>query len=196
MQKGKSAFTLIELMIVIVLIGIIFLMFGNMNLNYMWDKQKAEQFANKIISEIETVRNNALVGRAIKVWNEYKIPNHWSIIIHKSYPHPANTAITVNPKNSITTYYYLKPNIAPEDRIEYNEVTFNPSELKIEAFFPDCDSTKIINDLRIIFKDNSTQIETWKCFTNFITIKSKKGIWYRINIDAVTGLVTKEYLWN
>lgn len=62
-KKNNFAFTLVEIMVVIVLIMIFFLWIQTLNFWQKSDEQKAEIFANKIISLIETKRNEVLTWR-------------------------------------------------------------------------------------------------------------------------------------
>lgn len=60
MKKINKWFTLVELLVVISLIIIIILALTNFNFNKLSDEQKSEIFANKILSEIETLRDDSI----------------------------------------------------------------------------------------------------------------------------------------
>lgn len=71
-KKNNFAFTLVEIMVVIVLIMIFFLWIQTLNFWQKSDEQKAEIFANKIISLIETKRNEVLTWRWKVDWTNFK----------------------------------------------------------------------------------------------------------------------------
>ena len=70
-------FTLIELLVVIAIISILALWINSINWNSLSDRQKISIFNNKIMSNIESIRNNALVWRW--VWNSLLVPKKWKI---------------------------------------------------------------------------------------------------------------------
>ena len=72
-------FTLIELMVVIALISIIILGATRVDFDRSSNKQKLAIFTNEIVSKIETVRNNALIGRWIG--SSLETPDSWEIQI-------------------------------------------------------------------------------------------------------------------
>lgn len=76
---SKRAFTLIELLVAMSIIGIILTGVSTLNFSRIWNQQKLETFTNKIISNIETVRNNALIWK----WttSDLDIPPAWRVII-------------------------------------------------------------------------------------------------------------------
>lgn len=57
--------TLTELLVAIAVIGIVGVWASMLNFRSLNDKQYLEIFSNKVISEIETLRTNALVGRGV-----------------------------------------------------------------------------------------------------------------------------------
>jgi prepilin-type N-terminal cleavage/methylation domain-containing protein len=59
--KLTTAFTLIELMITIAIIAIIILSLNNIDFNKMSSNQRLDMFTNSIITNIENIRNNALL---------------------------------------------------------------------------------------------------------------------------------------
>ena len=66
LTKNKKAFTLIELVIVLALIGLFLLFTNPFNFNILSNEQKSEIFANKIISTLETSRDEAITGKAYR----------------------------------------------------------------------------------------------------------------------------------
>ena len=83
MNKKNKAFTLIELLVAITLVTIIILWANNISFKNISDKQKLEIFNNKIISEIERVRNNSLIWKWI--WANLLVPPEWKIEFSKSW---------------------------------------------------------------------------------------------------------------
>lgn len=82
----KNAFTLIELMVAITLIAIIAIWSSNLNFNALSDRQKLDGFFYKIKTNIETVMNNALIGKAIKLSDDSIIvPKQWKINFNNSW---------------------------------------------------------------------------------------------------------------
>ena len=61
MNKNNNAFTIIELLVAIVIVIIITLSGSNIAFRAISDKQNLEISTNKIISEIERIRNNSLI---------------------------------------------------------------------------------------------------------------------------------------
>ena len=72
-------FTLIELMVVIALIAMIILGATRIDFNRSSNQQKLAIFTGDIVSKIETVRNNALIGKWI--WTDVETPESWDLII-------------------------------------------------------------------------------------------------------------------
>ena len=80
--KAKTSykwFTLIELMVVIALISIITLGATRIDFNRSSDQQRLAIFTGEIASKIETVRNNALIGKWVGV--NLETPESWEIQI-------------------------------------------------------------------------------------------------------------------
>lgn len=108
MKNDKLWFTLIELLIVIVIFWILALWIFNSSFNTTNDKQKLEIFTNKIISEIESVRTNALVWRWI--WAELIIPDRWEIEIKRKESNWEAQVLIIN--------YYIN-----ESQNQYSSIT-------------------------------------------------------------------------
>lgn len=78
MQKiNNKGFTLIELLVVIAIITIMTIWASSMNFNTTSDKQNLDRHMIKIVSYIETIRNNALLGKWI--WVNLEVPNSYKI---------------------------------------------------------------------------------------------------------------------
>ncbi len=67
-KKWIKAFTLVELMMTITIILIIATNLNTLKLNEINNRQKINIFTNKIITNIETLRNNSLIWRWVD-WN-------------------------------------------------------------------------------------------------------------------------------
>ena len=65
MQKytSRKAFTLIEIMVVIVIIGIVSVGMSNFNFNRLTEAQKVSIATSEIVNMLEEIRNNALIGK-------------------------------------------------------------------------------------------------------------------------------------
>jgi prepilin-type N-terminal cleavage/methylation domain-containing protein len=77
--KEIKGFTLIEILVVISIIAILALWIVWMDFNRLSWKQKTEIFWNKIVSNMETIINNALLWKWI--WVNLNTPKQWKIEI-------------------------------------------------------------------------------------------------------------------
>jgi prepilin-type N-terminal cleavage/methylation domain-containing protein len=104
----KSAFTLVELMVVVVLIGLLTWIWSQLNINTIWDSNKLTIFNNKIITNFETIRNNTLLGK----WTDSNVgvPDSWRISYNSSW----NWTVTTNYLNWTWLPYTLSTITAPE----------------------------------------------------------------------------------
>ncbi len=93
-NKRKWAFTLLEIMVVIALMWILAIWVTNLNFNSIWDKQRLDWFFYEIKTNIETIKNNALIWREIKDGSNVIIWNKWQIDFSNSG------------SGIIKTYYY------------------------------------------------------------------------------------------
>ena len=82
-KKLNNAFTLIELLIVISIIAIIIWGINFLNFNKHWNKYKLETKAIKIVSQIEEIRNNALLWKWI--WTDLFVPEKYKIDFSTSW---------------------------------------------------------------------------------------------------------------
>lgn len=71
--KTKNAFTLIEIMVVVALIGIISLVWLNFNFNKRADLEKIDRINNKFMEIIDNAKINSITGKWIYVWTTPKI---------------------------------------------------------------------------------------------------------------------------
>lgn len=78
----KKAFTLIEIIVVISLLAVFTLSITNIDFSRLSTQEKHKIFTNKVISNIETIRNYAFSGKW--VWINTETPNQWKIDISSS----------------------------------------------------------------------------------------------------------------
>ncbi len=128
----KKAFTLIELMVAISVISILALWVTQIDFNRLNNKQKTEFFTNTIKSNIENVRNKALLGKWI--WADLVVPKEWVmdfaktwswIIITKAFDW--NWNILENIEFPMKTWFKIvsiKCWKYWEEEIDYNEMTY------------------------------------------------------------------------
>lgn len=64
-HSNSSAFTLAEILVIMVIIAIIALWSSTLNFNKMSQKQQLDIEMQKIVNIIEETRNNALLGKSI-----------------------------------------------------------------------------------------------------------------------------------
>ena len=84
MQKNNTSwFTLIEILVVIVIIAILALWVSNINFNAISDKQRLDKDIIKIISQIETIRNNSILWKWI--WVNLDVPEKYEIHIWNTW---------------------------------------------------------------------------------------------------------------
>ena len=78
MKKYKIAFTLVEILVVIAIIGILALWVSRLNFSRMSQVELLNIESIKMLTLIEEMRNNALVWRAISAG--WQIPENWRIV--------------------------------------------------------------------------------------------------------------------
>ncbi|MDD3145645.1 MAG: prepilin-type N-terminal cleavage/methylation domain-containing protein [Candidatus Gracilibacteria bacterium] len=76
-NKNINGFTIIELLVAIAIVVTIVIGSNNISFKYVSDKQNLEIFTNKVISEIERIRNNSLIGKGIGT--NLDVPEKWKI---------------------------------------------------------------------------------------------------------------------
>jgi len=113
-KQKTNAFTLIELMVVIALIWIIALWANNITFKNLSDRQRLDWFFYQIKTNFETVQNNALIWKAIKLPdNSIIVPDKWEIQLNNSsswiiqtYYYSWVTQRPFNENDIITDNYY------------------------------------------------------------------------------------------
>ena len=76
-------FTLIELMVVIAIIWILAIWATKFNFNKLSNSEKLKNFNSSIVSNIEYIRNNALMWRSVNA--SLFVPGYWRIDFSKSW---------------------------------------------------------------------------------------------------------------
>ena len=87
-----TAFTLIELLLIITIITISVVWVNQLNFNFLTEKQKLDIFVHKIQVGFEEIRSNALLGK--RIGDEWEVPKKWKMELSK------------NGNGSIKMYYY------------------------------------------------------------------------------------------
>lgn len=77
MKKSIQAFTLVEILFVITIIGVLALGISRVNFSRISQVELLNTESIKLLTSIEEMRNNALVWRAVSDW--VVIPDFWSI---------------------------------------------------------------------------------------------------------------------
>jgi len=84
MKKNKNkAFTLIEILVWITIVSILIIWISNINFNTISEKKRLDRSIIKIVSQIETVRNNSLLGKWI--WENLEIPKNYELHIWNTW---------------------------------------------------------------------------------------------------------------
>ncbi len=79
-KKSLTGFTLIELLVVIAIIWVMALAVTRIDFNRISDSQKLDLFTNEVVSKLETIRNNALIGKWVGI--NVETPDLWEIDIN------------------------------------------------------------------------------------------------------------------
>lgn len=131
MKKILSWFTLMELLVVIAMIAIISIWSSKIDYTKNSNKQLSDIFANKVISTIETARNNAMIGKWIGT--SLQTPYSWEIDI----PHwTGNLSVYTLASSGATRQAYdeLSYKLKPQEKIEtINCITFTGTTLPITS---------------------------------------------------------------
>lgn len=155
---NKKAFTLVELLVWITILIIIALSIGNVNFISMSDKQKLESFNNKIISEIESIRNDALIWKWM--WNNILAPLSWKIDFSK------------NGWWSIQSSYYDWTNWILKENISIPANT-NIEEIKCTNYNDSISVDLSWTQVWTIIFEKWTYRLSWNCPPNYTNLKIK-----------------------
>ena len=103
-------FTLIELLVVMAILWIFALWTTNIDWGSLSDKQRMIIFNNKLVSNIETARNNSLIWRWI--WPSLVVPKKWKIDFSLSWSWSMTVSYDSDWTNTWTPYTSLS--VIPE----------------------------------------------------------------------------------
>lgn len=177
-KKIERAFTLIELLVTITLIWILTLSISGMSFSKATIKQNSKIFANKILTSIESIRNNSLIWRSVKGWIPMYKANinftlAWSWQMNISY----NTWST-SPFISSTL------SIIPEDTYSINKLECLLIDSTLDATTNSWTISIIWNEFNLIW--------CWE-YTRILRITTKhKAEEETISINIVNWLVTSK----
>lgn len=171
-ENNKKAFTLIEIMVVIVLIMIFYLWIRSLNFNSKTNEQNLEIYSNKIVSILENTRNDILFWK-IKFWtsNEKTIEEELLIDLDQSkiwniFPTKkerienlyCNWSEIINWNKFKIIFRNDKIYLYPEN-YDINSINWNPEELKCNNNF--LSKLNIITELNWIKFDIEIDTVSW-----------------------------------
>ena len=182
MIKSSHWFTLIELVAVMALIGILILWASNINFNPQIDKQNAEMFTNNVFTNIETIRNNSLLGKWIWSWAVLTHPEKWTVHINSNATGSIHATYTNGSVFPVETFYVNFIN-------QFSKI----SDLSCESI--DGVNTSTGNSIQIDFTGNTLSFtgNTW-CNSDKKILKIKtqyKNFNKTIKINSITWLIEK-----
>lgn len=97
MQKYYlRAFTTIEIIVAIAIISIIAFWVSRFDFNRISQVQQIDIDISKLISNIEEVRNNALVGKAVLSGGDLEAPSAWEVRIEHTWSGSFNARYSLN----------------------------------------------------------------------------------------------------
>jgi len=180
MQQKNSllAYTLMELLVVITIIGIIAIWTTQLDFNRLSQKQQVSIEAIKIINIIEEVRNNALTWKWI--WVTLETPDAWKIDISRSASGTVTSSYTLNDGSSWTPYSFWSWQAPFPQEIE-----------SMECYKLDGSSESISTPISISFTGSVWSLSgcsdnNYKIFTFIYGIANLK---HSISINALTWVI-------
>lgn len=144
--KKYLAFTLIEILVWMALIGVIAIGISRLNFNRLSDMQRIEIETTAISSILEETRNNALIWRW--VWTNFTTPSEWKIIINNSTPQ----GTVVSQYN--TSWYTSYRNWAAVSPFTIREIRCKD----INGW-----SSEMSSNVELSFQKSSINISSWSC---------------------------------
>lgn len=177
---NKIGFTLIELMVWITIIWIMSLWIRNIAFNNISDKQKLEIFNNKIISEIEKVRNDSLIWKWI--WINIDAPKSWKIDFSTNSWWKILTSYTIDWTNWVQIN-----NIPMENLMSIN---------KVSCVNVDNSSTQNLTTTQtwsILFEKWKYKL-SWNCNNTFTSLKIETyNKWYlkEFSFDVISWIIKR-----
>ncbi|NVP17631.1 prepilin-type N-terminal cleavage/methylation domain-containing protein [Candidatus Gracilibacteria bacterium] len=179
MNKKNKAFTIVELLVAISIISIIALGANNISFKSISDKQSLEIFNNKIISEIERIRNNSLIGKGIGV--NLDVPKTWRIDFSTS----GSGVINTNYRLTDSSPWVLENSI-PMEKFSINGV----SCVDVNGTEHPLNNTQTGS---IIFEGGKYRL-SGTCLTTQGSLKINsfnRGYDYNIEFDVVSGIIKR-----
>ena len=173
---SKTAFTLIEILVVISMIMILVIWLSRIDLSKGQDVQKSLSFSQKLQNPIEKTITNALIWKWI--WTSLMVPNAWKIDISKT-----------NSWTLITNY------LSWASRTIYETITAEKlSEISnIRCYNLDNSSPLTITTWTIYITWSQIWTNcTWSWKIMEIETKYKKLFPHKIRINSVSGIVEKD----
>lgn len=175
MKKNKKWFTLIEIMVTIALIWIMMIWFSNINFNNNLNKQKFEDFNNQIVTNIETVRNNALNWKWVLDWSLNLInPNEYNIELNLT---------------TMTTWYnWTYNNLLNEVNVSFNNIN-SINSIKCANHQGTVTSTPNNVQINFIWKEITSSCWNNK---NIIILTKAWAFTKEITFNTVTWTISKK----
>lgn len=177
-ENNKKAFTLIEIMVVIVLLIIFYLWIRSLNFNSKTNEQNLEIFSNKIVSLLENTRNDVLF---------WKI-KQWSTNFEKTFEEEILVDLTQNKIWNITP-----PRREKIEKIYCNWIETNLIQNNFKIIFRN-DKIYIYPENYNINNTNNTELKCWnanKFLSKLNIITELNWIKFDIEIDTVSWLIKK-----
>lgn len=175
--KKISWFTLIELLVVIWVAILLFLVGSQLDFNRIWNKEKVEIFNTKVLSHFETIRNNALLWKA--VGTSIEVPDKWKIIYSSAWNGSIVTQYTTNNGTNWETYNEPSPAIPEKHSLK------NLKCVNLEWI--DAHTTE--NSVEIIFDGNDITL-WWICnnVARIVTFESHfLDVVNKVEINVLNG---------
>lgn len=173
------AFSLIELLVWMSIITIVILWSSNLWFKNMSDRQKLEIFNNKIIWEIEEVRNNSLIWKWF--WVNLTVPLEWKIDFSRNNSWIVKTSYTNDWTNRIE-----KNNLDIDDLM-------NISSISCKSVSGTTNTLSATQTWTIFFKWWK-YILWWNCptaYSNLIIQTFNKWYYKSVEFDVISWLIKK-----
>lgn len=185
MKKNKNWFTLMELLVVIAIIWILILWASRVNFNPQIDKQNSEMFANNIFTNIENIRNNALLWRWVWSGTTFTHPEKWVVTI--------STLPNGTQSGSVKVWYF-----SWGTNHNYSDFFIDFINQNSQIALLTCkdiewnEQSPAINNIDIEFSWNTTTLSGCTQQHKILEIQTKyKTFEKTIKINSTTGLIEK-----